>query len=272
MTAQIVLFGATGYTGELTAHALVARGVRPVLAARSRERLEALAADLGGLEVRVADVGDPLTVRALVDEGDVLVSTVGPFARFGRPAVEAALAGRAHYVDSTGEAPFVREVFERDGPRAQHAQVGLLTAMGYDYAPGNVAGARALREAGDAATAVEIGYFAFGMRPSGGTRASAAGAALEPGFRRRGGEVVAERGAARLATFELGGGRRAQAVSIGATEAFALPRVHPSLRDVDVYLGWFGRASRAMQGVSAVTAAAARVPGVSRGLGALTGR
>lgn len=271
MAAQIVLFGATGYTGELTARALVARGARPVLAARSRERVAALAADLGGLEARAADVRDPATVRALVGEGDVLVSTVGPFVRFGQPAVEAALAARAHYVDSTGEAPFLRDVFERHGPRAQRAGVGLLTAMGFDYVPGNVAGAIALREAGSAATAVEVGYFADGVAPSGGTRASAAAMTLEPAFRRRGGEVVGERAAAHLATFELGGGRRAAAVSIGSTEALALPRVHPSLRDVDVHLGVFGGASRAMQGVSAVTAAAARVPGLKRGLGAATG-
>lgn len=272
MAAQIVLFGATGYTGELTARALVQRGARPVLAARSRERLDALAGDLGGLGTRVADVDDPATVRALADEGDVLVSTVGPFSRFGQPAVEAALAARAHYVDSTGEAPFIRDVFLRHGPRAQRAGVGLLTAMGFDYVPGNVAAALALREAGSAATAVEVGYFASGFSPSGGTRASAAAAALEPAFRRRGGEVVAERGAAHLTTFVLRGGRSAPAVSVGSTEALALPRVHPSLRDVDVYLGAFGGASRVLQGVSGMTAAAARVPGVKRGLGAVLGR
>ena len=49
MSGRIVLFGATGYTGDLTARALVDRGVRPVLAARNRERLDALAAELGGL-------------------------------------------------------------------------------------------------------------------------------------------------------------------------------------------------------------------------------
>ena len=61
-------------------------------------------------------------------------------------------------------------------------------------------------------------------------------------------------------------------MSVGATEALALPRVHPALRDVDVYLGVFGGASRVMQGVSALTAAAARVPGVRRGARALDGR
>ena len=83
MPGRIVLFGATGYTGRLTAEALVARGARPVLAARSEARLRELAADLGAadLEQRTADVQGPDTVAALVERGDVLVSTVGPFTR-----------------------------------------------------------------------------------------------------------------------------------------------------------------------------------------------
>ena len=85
MAPRIVLFGATGYTGRLVAEGLVERGLRPVLAARGRERLEAMAAELGGLETAVADVADPASVRALVERGDVLVTTVGPFARWGAP-------------------------------------------------------------------------------------------------------------------------------------------------------------------------------------------
>ena len=98
-------------------------------------------------------------MRALVERGDVLVSTVGPFARWGEPAVQAAIAAGAHYLDSTGEGSFIREVFERFGPGAQAAGCGLVTAFGYDWVPGNLAGALALRDAGEAATSVQIGYF-----------------------------------------------------------------------------------------------------------------
>src|SRR5688500_10350676 len=106
MPPRIVVFGATGYTGRKTAEALIARGERPVLAGRSPERLASLAADLGGLETTVADVAQPQTVNEIVAQGDVLVATVGPFVRFGRPAVEAAI-DRAHYLDSTGEPRFI---------------------------------------------------------------------------------------------------------------------------------------------------------------------
>ena len=135
--SRIVLFGATGYTGELTARALVDRGEKPVLAARSRDKLERLADELdGGLEIAEADVSRPASVRALVERGDVLVSTVGPFARWGGPAVQAAIASGANYIDSTGEPEFIREVFERHGPGAEAAGCGLVTAFGYDWVPG----------------------------------------------------------------------------------------------------------------------------------------
>ena len=127
MPGRIVLFGATGYTGRLTAEALVARGDRPVLAGRSAERLaRAGRAELGGLETAVADVADPASVRALVEPGDVIVATVGPFARWGDPAVEAAIDAGACYLDSTGEPAFIRRVFERFGParRASRDRAG----------------------------------------------------------------------------------------------------------------------------------------------------
>jgi len=275
MAPRIVLFGATGYTGDLTARELVRRGARPVLAARSAERLEALASELGDLETQVADVTRPESVRALVDEGDVLITTVGPFMRWGEPALEAALGARAHYLDSTGEPPFIRHVFEDAGPRAEATGVGLMTAMGYDYVPGNLAGALALRDGGEQATRVEVGYFweggtSAGM--SGGTQASAAGVMLERGYRWRAGRLVSERAARRVRRFDVGAGRRAQAVSIGSSEHFALPRLGRNVWDVDVYLGWFGPASRAMQVAAAGTDVVVRVPGVKPGMHALLSR
>lgn len=262
MAGRIVLFGATGYTGELTARALAGIGERPVLAARDGARVRALADRLGGLDWEVADVARPESVRALVGPGDVLVSTVGPFLRWGAPALEAAVGAGAHYLDSTGETPFIRRVFEGYGPRAEAAGVALLTAMGYDWVPGNLAAALALRDAGENATRVDVGYFFRGpVEMSGGTRASAAGVFLEPSHAFRDGCLLTERGGARVRAFLVGGQTR-KAISAGATEQLALPRTFPGLRDVDVYLGWFGGASDALARGSAVTAAALRIPGL----------
>src|SRR5215212_3678396 len=247
--ARIVLFGATGYTGQLLAERLVARGERPVLAGRDPERLKRLAQRLGAdLETMRADVYRQNSVFALVEEGDVLVSTVGPFAKYGDPAIRAAIAAPATYMDSTGEPTWIRRVFEEfDGPGRRHG-AALLSAMGYDYVPGQLAGALALEEAGEAATRIDVGYYSLGRsRPSAGTMESLVGATLDSAFAFHGGHVVGERGAARVRRFPVKG-RDREAVSIGSIEHFALPAVYPHLREVNAYLGWFGPFSRAMQG------------------------
>jgi short subunit dehydrogenase-like uncharacterized protein len=275
VSTRIVLFGATGFTGELTARALAARGAKPLLVGRRAERVGALATELG-LESATADATAPAAsaqIAALLGEGDVLVSTVGPFVRWGEPAVLGAIAARAHYLDSTGEGPFIRRVFERYGPPAAAAGNALLTAMGYDYVPGNLAGALALREAGPAATRVDVGYFVSGDRGgqfSGGTRASGVGMIAEPGYAFAGGRIVGERMAKSLRAFELD--RSRPAVSIGASEQFALPRIHPGLQDVGVWLGWFGPASRQLQALSAGTSLATKVPGVRGAISAAAKR
>jgi short subunit dehydrogenase-like uncharacterized protein len=236
MAARIILFGATGYTGRLTAEALVGRGARPVLAGRSADALAALRGELGGgLKTATADVARPETVRALVEPGDVMLSCVGPFVRWGEPALRAAIDAGAHYLDSTGEPPFIRRVFEEFAPQAERAGIIALTAMGYDWVPGNLAGAMALAEAGPAATRVHCGYFMTGDASggmSGGTRASALGALTDRAYTFRDGAIVTERGGARTRSFDVNG-RERQALSVGSTEAFALPRVHPTLREVD---------------------------------------
>lgn len=264
MAGRIVVFGATGYTGRLVSEALVERGQRPTLAGRDATRLQALAEELGGLETAVADVAEPESVAALVERGDVLATTVGPFARWGGAALDAAVAAGAHYVDSTGEPSFIRRVFEQGGPRAEQAGCGLLTAMGYDWAPGNLAGALALRDAGDVATAVRVGYFFRGKTgsdsASGGTKASAMGVFLDPQYRWHGGRIADERSSNRVQSFEVGG-RSRPAVASGSSEAFALPRIHPGLRDVDVYLGWFGGATKTMALASRAMSALLRLPG-----------
>ena len=276
MAGRIVLFGATGYTGRLTAHALVERGQRPVLAARSSGRLEETAAELGGgLELAVADVARPETVRALLEAGDVLLTTVGPFTKWGDPAADAAIDAGAHYLDSTGEPPFIRRIFEHHGPAAARKGVGMLTAFGYDWVPGNLAAALVLREAGESATRVDTGYFVTGAAGtgsiSGGTRASTFGVVGEPSFAWRDGALRTERAAARHRNFHVRG-RDRPGISVGSSEHFALPRLHPGLREVNAYLGWFGPLSRPLQAASLASSLAFRLPGTRAAFGALAGR
>ena len=264
MSARIVVFGATGYTGRLVAERLLARGTRPVLAGRSEEKLRALAARLGGLGWEVADVHRETSMFDLVRRDDVLISTVGPFARWGAPAVRAAVAVGARYLDSTGEPPFIRRVFTEFGGPARHAGAVLLPAMGYDFVPGALAAGLALREAGESAVRVDVGYYALGGGPSSmsrGTRASMAGIALAPSYAFRGGAVRTVRSAERMRSFDVKDKPR-PGISVGGAEHFTVPPLFDHLQEVNVYLGWFGPLAKGITATSRATSLAGRVPGL----------
>jgi short subunit dehydrogenase-like uncharacterized protein len=260
--ARIVVFGATGFTGRLVAERLVAAGASPVLAGRDPDRLRELAARLGAdLECVRADVYRRNSMYDLVGRGDVLVSTVGPFVKYGSAAVEAALEAGAAYLDSTGEPLFIRRVFEEYGPQAADAL--LMPAMGFDFVPGALAGALALDEAGPDAVRVDVGYYSLGGGTdfaSTGTKASLVGVSLDPSYTFRDGALVVERGAARVRSFAVRDAQR-PAVSTGAAEHFTLPAAYPALREVNAYIGWFGPLSRAVQGASLATSVMTRLPG-----------
>jgi short subunit dehydrogenase-like uncharacterized protein len=261
--SRILVFGATGYTGDLTARRLVADGERPTLVARRAEPLRVLAEELGGLDVAVADASDRVALAAVVEPGDVLISTVGPFLQHGRAAVEVATEVGAHYLDSTGEGTFIREVFERWGPIAAQRGTAMLSAFGFDYVPGSLAGALALEQAGPEATRVDIGYFAFHVGTSGGTRASIAGMMLEEGFAWRDGTLQPERAGRRIQRFGVDG-KSLTGVSIPGSELLGLPMSYPQLRDVSVFLGVPPTAARAMSAGGLVSTPARRVAWLKR--------
>lgn len=259
--ARILVLGATGYTGELTARSLVRQGARPVLVGRNPARIGGLAADLGGLATATADVAEPATLRAALQNGDVLISTVGPFLKHGRAAVQAAAEMGVHYLDSTGEGPFIREVFEHWGPIAARNDTALITAFGYDYGPGSYAAALALDEASDEATAVDIAYFSPGFTPSGGSQASIIRAVLEDGYTFRDGRIQTERPGRHTKRVDVGG-RSLLGASIPAAEHFGLPQAYPRLREVNVLLGFPQSAARGL-------AIGSRVLGPIAGIGPL---
>jgi short subunit dehydrogenase-like uncharacterized protein len=266
MGARIVVFGATGYTGRLVLAELVALGCRPVVAGRGQRQVEALAAEHGGLDAAVADATRPGSVRALVEHGDVLVSTVGPYSVYGRAALDAAVDAGAHYLDAAGEAGFIREVFAQAGPRATAAGCALLPAFGFDFVPGNLAGALAARDAGAAARRLDVGYFFLGgTRFSSGTTATAAVTVQQRSHALRGGALVTRPFADELRTFS-DGTRRRRALLFGGTEPLTLPQVAPQLADVTTYLGGFGALTPGVRLAARATPPLLRLPLVGDGL------
>jgi short subunit dehydrogenase-like uncharacterized protein len=256
---RIIIFGATGFTGRQIAQRLAVQGADPVLAGRSEGPLRELAERLG-VQWRQADALRRNSVFALLEKGDVLVSTVGPFAKWGEAAVRAAIAAGGTYIDSTGEPAFIRRVFDEFGPPAARAGAALLPAMGYDFVPGTLAAALALEEAGEDAVRVDVGYYAFGMRPSGGTRASTVGIVLDDSHAFRDGALRLVRNGERLRSFSVRGKDR-EALSLGGSEHLTLPGAYPQLREVNTYLGWFGSLSRPLQAASLAGSVALKLPG-----------
>jgi short subunit dehydrogenase-like uncharacterized protein len=135
---DVLLFGATGYTGRLTASALASRGASFIVAGRNRAKLESLATATGAAGVRVAAAGDVEALTDALRDVRVLVTCVGPFIKMGDTAVEAALRAGVHYVDSTGEGPFIRRLIDERHDDAVRAGIAMAPAMGFDEVPGDV--------------------------------------------------------------------------------------------------------------------------------------
>ena len=137
--AQIVLFGATGFTGRLTATALAARRADIAIVARDKEKLRHLALRTGNPPTHQVSVGETERLVEALQGARVLISCVGPFTKLGDTAVEAALRARVHYIDSTGEGIFVNRLLSHFHDRAVKAGVTLAPALGFDEVPGDYA-------------------------------------------------------------------------------------------------------------------------------------
>jgi hypothetical protein len=108
---------------------------------------------------------------------------------------------------------------------------------------------------------VDVGYYAFGAGLSAGTRRSGVGIMFDEGYAFRDGKLRGARLADRVRSFHAKGKDR-DAISVGGSEHFTLPPVHPGLREVNVYLGWFGALARPLQVGSLAGSLAMRAPGV----------
>jgi short subunit dehydrogenase-like uncharacterized protein len=139
---DVVVFGATGFTGGLTAEYLVRNapaGTRLALAGRNRGKLEAVRSRLGNgsaeLPLLVADIGDPASIRAVAESTKVVITTVGPYIHYGEPVVAACAAAGTDYVDLTGEPEFVDLMWLRYHEQAERSGARLVHSCGFDSIP-----------------------------------------------------------------------------------------------------------------------------------------
>jgi short subunit dehydrogenase-like uncharacterized protein len=182
-THDIVLFGATGFTGALTAEYLARnapRDCRWALAGRNRAKLEAVrerlvAIDpaLADLPLLHADVTEPESLRAVAESARVVITTVGPYIEHGEPLVAACAEAGTDYVDLTGEPEFVDRMYVAHHARAVETGARIVHACGLDSIPHDLGAWFTVQQLPEGVPLRLRGMFRAGGRLSGGTFASA---------------------------------------------------------------------------------------------------
>lgn len=176
---DIVLFGATGFVGILTAEYLAAQapqGLRWAIAGRSKEKLERLRERLpGGTEVGLleADVSDPASMRRLAEHARVVATTVGPYVKYGADLVAACAETGADYLDLCGEPEFVDLTYVRHDARARETGARLVHACGFDSIPHDLGAYFTVQQLPEGVPLTVDGFVTADAMFSGGTFASA---------------------------------------------------------------------------------------------------
>ena len=181
---DIVLWGATGFTGRLVADYLVRNylggetGLRLALAGRNKEKLEGIASEVGApqLPILIGDSFDADSLDAIASKAEVLISTVGPYAKYGAEIVAACVRNGTDYCDLTGETHFVRAMIDEHHEEATKTGARIVHCCGYDSIPSDL-GALMVQEAfkqrhGKYASEVKMAAGEMSGAFSGGTFAS----------------------------------------------------------------------------------------------------
>ena len=188
---DLVLFGATGFTGSLVAEYLAEHApatARWALAGRStakllavRDRLAATRPELKELPLLIADAGDRRSLRELAGQTRVVISTVGPYLHYGEPLVAACAEAGCDYVDLTGEPEFVDAMYLKYHARAVESGARLVHCCGFDSIPADLGVLYTMRELGPQTGPVRVsGFIRAKGTLSGGTLASAMAAMSRP--------------------------------------------------------------------------------------------
>jgi short subunit dehydrogenase-like uncharacterized protein len=174
---DIVLFGATGFTGALTAEYLARHapdGLRWAVAGRNRAKLDALSERLGiDVPLLHADVGDEPSLRSVAESARVVITTVGPYVAYGEPLVAACAAAGTDYVDLTGEPEFVDRMYCRYHEEASRSGARIVHACGFDSIPHDLGVLYTVQQLPEGVPLNVRGFVRAGGRPSGGTFHSA---------------------------------------------------------------------------------------------------
>lgn len=181
---DLVILGATGFVGRLVCqylqtYASQQEGFHWAIAGRSQSKLEVISTSLtarGDVPIILADATDIDSLRRLCGQARVVVSTVGPYAKYGEPLVEACAETGTDYCDLTGESPWIRRMIDQYRPLAQQTGARIVHCCGFDSVPSDL-GVFCLQQAslqrwGQPCTSVDMRVLAARGGFSGGTIAS----------------------------------------------------------------------------------------------------
>ncbi|GAA0956023.1 saccharopine dehydrogenase NADP-binding domain-containing protein [Kribbella koreensis] len=170
---DVVIFGATGFTGELTAQYLAKNApaeLKWALAGRNRAKLEAVRSKLGAdVDLLIADVEDAASLKAVAEAARIVVTTVGPYVRYGEPLVAACAEAGTDYLDLTGESEFVDRMYVAYNAKAVETGARIVHCCGFDSIPYDLGVQYTVEQLPKNVPIKVDGLIRAGGKPSGGT-------------------------------------------------------------------------------------------------------
>ncbi|MCP4048884.1 MAG: NAD(P)H-binding protein [Gammaproteobacteria bacterium] len=174
MKKKWMIYGANGYTGKLIVEQARQQGLRPILAGRNRQVIEAMAAETG-FDSLVFDLEDTPAVHNALEGVSIVLHCAGPFSATSQPMIEACLKNNCHYLDITGEiSVFANAEWRSD--EARHADIVLMPGVGFDVVPTDCLAATLVRVL-PAATSLTLAFEAGGGMSPGTAKTSIEGLA-----------------------------------------------------------------------------------------------
>lgn len=246
---KIAVYGATGFTGKLVARELARQGTAMIIAGRTQSKLDALSRELRAaapvaVQTRQASIDDSASLDAMLAGVDVLINCAGPFGDVGLPVVAAAVRNGVHYLDTTGEQSFMRQVQQQLDAPARARGVVLAPASAYEFAVGGFA-ARLAVTAG--AHRLGICYAQRNSGMSHGTKKSVLRALANPGYTFVGGQLVKAKMAYRVFNVPRPGRRDIHAVWIPGGESLQVPLFAGHISQVETCLATGARTSKLLK-------------------------
>ncbi|MEZ4955982.1 MAG: saccharopine dehydrogenase NADP-binding domain-containing protein [Saprospiraceae bacterium] len=142
---ELIIWGASGFTGQLVAEYLlqqygIGKGLNWAIAGRNKNKLENIRAELGdeNIPILTADSLAPQSINALVQQTNVICSTVGPYAKYGSSLVEACVNNGVDYCDLTGEVQWIRRMIDQHHEHAKKKGVKIVHCCGFDSVPSDM--------------------------------------------------------------------------------------------------------------------------------------